>query len=142
MGSTLIIEAVSNSVSALEITRVIDLVIAQPHRWHPRIVDAYFDSVCFRDDLQTSIEFTQWAMRRNLRLTDGEETCDACALRIVIGRSSDLEAGPIKSSVPTLFVGVDTGRIDSHHPLQADETVLDVVPPIQKHDNLTSTRVC
>ena len=142
MGSTLIIKVVSNSVSAAEITRVIDLVIAQPHRWHPRIVDAYFDSVCFRDDLQSPIEFSQWAMRRNLRLTDREETCDACALRIVIGHSSDLKVGPINRNVPSIFVGVDTGRIDSHHPLQADETVLDVVPPIQKHGNLTSTRVC
>ena len=141
MRSALIIKVVSTSVSAIEITRVIDLVIAQPHRWHPRIVDAYFDSVCFSDGLQSPIEFTQWAMRRNLRLADGEETCDGCALRIVIGRSSDLKAGPVNMSVPTLFVGVDTGRIDSHHPLQADETVLDVVPPVQKHDNLTSTRV-
>ena len=142
MRSTLIIKVVSNSVSAIEITRVIDLVIAQPHRWHPRIVDAYFDSVCFSGDLQSPIEFTQWAMRRNLRLTDREETCDACALWIVIGRSSDLKSGATEISVPTLFVGVDTGRIDSHHPMQADETLLDVVPPIQKHGNLTSTRVC
>ena len=81
-------------------------------------------------------------MRRNLRLTDREETCDACALWIVIGRSSDLKSGATEISVPTLFVGVDTGRIDSHHPMQADETLLDVVPPIQKHGNLTSTRVC
>ena len=141
MGSTLIIEVVSNSVSASEITRVIDLVIAQPHRWHPRIVDAYFDSVFFSDDLQSPVEFTQWAMRRNLRLTYRGEACHARALRIVIGRSSDLKAGSTGYSIPSLFVGVDTGRIDSHHPLQADETVLDVVPPIQKHDDLTSTRV-
>ena len=142
MGSTLIIKVVSNSVSAIEITRVIDLVIAQPHRWHPRIVDAYFDSVCFSEDFQLTPEFTQWAMRRKLRLSSGEDNSDARALRIVIGHSSDLKVGPINRNVPSVFVGVDTGRIDSHHPLQADETVLDVVPPIQKHGNLTSTRVC
>ena len=127
---------------ASEITSVIDLVIAQPHRWHPRIVDAYFDAVCFSDNFQLPTEFNQWATRRNLRLSSGEDTCNTSALRILIGHSSDLKTGSINKSVPTLFVGVDTGRIDSHHPLQADETVLDIVPPIQKHGNLTSTQVC
>ena len=95
-----------------QLTTALDLVLACPHRWHPQLLDCFFDEVSI-DGIMLSHElFERWATSRRLcALTGVDQAHSNIKLQVIIG---DLEHSTTlhqPEGVPTLWVDLNTGEI-------------------------------
>jgi len=134
MSNQLLVLAPKSSTSMLEPLLALDILIANPSRWAPQLIDRPFDGVSILPDSQLRTVLEAWAKERGMRYSvasPSEDWLATIGAVLIFDTETSVEAGALLSAfgVPVVHFDLEQGSFIASEPIELSPVLLSVRSP-------------